>query len=98
MITVDYGLSSWYLLDGWYRVALEADVRGIARMIKKASQRKWVIDGMGRRLEGRMTILEAVMGHCRGKRGYFDWFVARFRRSLVVGSYWRITVMNDGGM
>jgi hypothetical protein len=47
-------------------------------MVKNASERKAVIDGMGRRNEGRMTVLEAVMGQYERERAYFIGFVAIF--------------------
>ncbi len=59
-----------YLLSGSCEMALDAGLKGIARMIKKASGSNWVIGRMGRRNEGRMTVLEAIMGQCERERGY----------------------------
>jgi hypothetical protein len=54
-----------------------------------------MMDAMARQNEGRTTVLEAVLRHCRGERGYFEWFVACFVDVLILIKAGNITGVNE---
>ncbi len=78
LITVDYDFIDVVSLNASYKVALQAGLYPITRMTKKGYKRIELIDGMGRRQQGRMTVLEAVMRQSERKRGHFRRFLGGF--------------------